>query len=136
MREDRAGDYRVDDLAAGTGRIRGLEDSFLDVVPVDAGVRVETGRGIPVARGQHGRVGLRFGNHAGIREGRKAGTSGSGFVESSLGNFPFTTGRSLVVYGDGIARRVVDISPDRVSNDRGVDTAGNLWIARARASAC
>ena len=126
MREDCAGDYRVDDIAAGAGRIRGVEDSFLDVITVDAGVRVEPGCGFPVARGQHGWISLRFSDHVGMCEGRKAGTSGSRFVKSSFGNFPFATGRSLVVYGDGIACRLVDTSPDRVSNDCGVDSTGNL----------
>ena len=121
MREDRVDDYRVDDIAAGFGGIWGVEDSFLDVIAVDAGVRVKTGCGIPVARGQHGWSGLRFGNYAGIRQRRKTGTSGSGFVELPFGDFPFATGRPFVVRGVGVAYRLADISPCRVGDNRGVD---------------
>ena len=134
MCEDRAGDFRLDDLAAFARRVRGVEDIVHDVISVDAIVWTKTGCRFLVARGEHGRFGLWFRDHDGLRENGKTGSSGGGFVELSPGNLPFPVGRSLVVRRDGIACRVVDISSCRVGDDCRVDTPGNLRVAGTSAS--
>ena len=87
-----------------------------------------------MAGGKYGRVSLRFRYNDGLCQNGETCPPGGGFAESSFGNFSLAIGGPFIVYGNGVACRVVDIASCRVGYDCGVDSPGCLFLAGAFAS--